>query len=725
LLTNGALEPDFGDCVALEQVAVRPEQLYRRLVLVENNANYLYPAYRFILDLLDRTLIPTALKPLGASRTTPSQVVESLLAWAISSSRSATESLSERHRRTLLVEYAPIGLLDGCWLQGATALHAAEVELGVNIQEQHKLRAAGEVTTSLFGAPYRLLFQQACGRTIECYDESFASECGIAPTSFEHALVGLALGHFPSTFMPEIVGFNLWQACVGPCPMLFPARSDAFSSTEIERLARQAVHLTLAEGAETDHERVVQGFILADEAYHRWEAAVTALIALDTPAAQMFQLLERKGRFAIGYHKNVRLSGVSIDDLFSRGEAGVRELIDLLASSRFVRAGEPEHSRLVTTSIALRGPMFEVFTAEELTVIRDWISSLGKDPVKAAAVEMPQLAGCYQPAQDAADFAAKSEQRFDGCDVAELAFYFVNADLYPIVRPYSATIAARVSSALRRVSSASVSQAACPPYSLAALDALLEDLRIRQLHGFEKDTTPPLHGQALVDAYLCGYPSICTDGSWLQGCANVANFHLESNQILFRIYREENGDGDFAKNHNYIGRQLLASMGGEFPRLTDLAFFKNQGVRASFFGPCCNFALSINTQSFMPEVLGLNLAVEANGVGWKFRKGSTELRAAGFDPLLMDLHDTIDNFASGHTSMSKRAIVSYLEAASKFGEDVVQSLWERIWHAYQGVQGLIENRDNPEVQAAVKAVARGNVEDARSFGAGLIDLVSA
>jgi hypothetical protein len=74
--------------------------------------------------------------------------------------------------------------------------------------------------------------------------------------------------------------------------------------------------------------------------------------------------------------------------------------------------------------------------------------------------------------------------------------------------------------------------------------------------------------------------------------------------------------------------------------------------------------------------------------------------------------------------MSKRAIVSYLEIAANFGEDVVQSLWERIWHAYQGVQGLIENRENPEVQAAVKTVAPSNVDDARTFGTALIDLVT-
>lgn len=720
------LGPDFGDSVALESVAVRPEQLYRKLIAAERNPNFLYPGYRFIRDLVDRTPVPDALAHLVDAEANVAGLAQGLLDWALASELPVPESTRPGDGHIRLQEFSPLGLLDGCWLQGATALTVAEIELGVNIQEQHKLWARGDVRAEMFGAPFRAIVQDLFGRAVECYDESFITDCGIAPHSFEHALVGLSLGQFPSTFLPEIVGYGLWQACVGPS---FPCRApeEGGARAQARQLAYEAVGLAVL-GAVGDGQnipaRIARGFVLAGEAYRRWEEAVTAVLSQRGPASSMLRLLERKGRFAVGYHKDIRLNGVSIDDFLGRGEEGCRALMEALAASRYVRRGEPGRSRLLNVSISLRGPMFEVFSAEEVTIIEDWIVSLDGTGSQSEPVVMPELAGLYEPAQDASDMAIKSEERFARCDVAELAFYFANADIYPIVRPYSAKVAARVAAALRAVSRASVPETAFSPYSLPIIDALLEDLRIRQLDGFENDETPPQEGKALVDAYLGGYPSVCTDGSWLQGCANVAHFHHEANQILFCIYREENGDGDFEQNHNLIGRRLLASMGGRFPPLTSSAFYKHDGVQASFFGPCCNLALSLNTQQFMPEVLGLNLAIEANGVGWKFRKGAQELRAAGFDPLLMDIHETIDNFASGHTAMSKRAIVSYLERAANFDEAVVQGLWARIWHAYQGVQGLIENRDHPDVQQAVKTVARGNVENARNLGGTLIDVVA-
>lgn len=727
--------PDFGVNVVLAAVAVQPGELYRRLISVEQHPNYLYPAFGFIDALLDRAVPASILAPSPTDVKSPSEWAERLAVWARAHAQSAsTHPLQPaNYGRLLITEFAPLGLLDGCWLQGATALSIAESELGVLMQEQHKLRASGQAACARWGRPYRDLFQTAVGRAIECYHDSFVSECGITPHSFEHALAGLCLGLFPLSFMPEIVGYNWWHTCVGSCPQLAPSEGHTpiAPATLREHALRSLALIMAGERSVTDQtavlERVARGFTLAHEANRRWEAAVAVVASRSGPTEAMLRMLQNKSKFAIGYHKRVRVGGVPLDDYFSRGEAGCKDLMTALAKSRFIAPGKPHESRLLTSSVSLRGPMFEVFSAEEKDVIAQWVRGLeaGEATDQSKPVPpMPDLVGHYVPPQDASDFAAKSAARFGDCDVAELAFYFSNADLHPIIRPHSATIAGRVAAALTEVCSASLPDQSCPPYSLDTLQNILEDLRVRQLQGYENDATPPLAGQALIDAYVSGYPSVCTDGSWLQGCASVAHFHQESNQVLFRIYREENGDGDFESNHNLIGRRLLASMGAQFPPLTQRSFYQPEGARASFFGPCCNLALALNTQRFMPEVLGLNLAIEANGVGWKFRKGSAELRRSGFDPLLMDLHETIDNFASGHTSMSARAIVSYLDRVASVDGFAVQALWQRIWNAYQGVQGLIENRDNPRVQQAITTVARANVEGARNLGGTLIDVVS-
>ncbi len=64
----------------------------------------------------------------------------------------------------------------------------------------------------------------------------------------------------------------------------------------------------------------------------------------------------------------------------------------------------------------------------------------------------------------------------------------------------------------------------------------------------------------------------------------------------------------------------------------------------------------------MPEVLGLNLAMELSGVGGTYRRARLALKEYGFSTRFVDIHNTVDNVATGHSAWAADAIDTYLSS---------------------------------------------------------------
>jgi hypothetical protein len=94
------------------------------------------------------------------------------------------------------------------------------------------------------------------------------------------------------------------------------------------------------------------------------------------------------------------------------------------------------------------------------------------------------------------------------------------------------------------------------------------------------------------------------------------------------------------------------------------------------------FSFAEHSGEFLPELLGLNLAIEMAGVGETYRMATRLLRRHGIDPYFFQLHETIDNAASGHTAWSTEGIGIHLELAAQQGEEAVARAWQRVWRGY-------------------------------------------
>jgi hypothetical protein len=181
------------------------------------------------------------------------------------------------------------------------------------------------------------------------------------------------------------------------------------------------------------------------------------------------------------------------------------------------------------------------------------------------------------------------------------------------------------------------------------------------------------------------------DGIWLQGFADVRSAHLEEFSLLGKIYASEQGDGRLEWNHNHIWRLVRLEMGVDTAQ--PQCRREEYGDTAVPSMTLSWAAASLWTKTLCAELLGMNLANEAGGVGsylfssWKAAEKDGNHAWA----LTNRLHNSIDNFASGHTEWSKAAIKAHMTRIQRFAPDSVESEWRKIWRVWRvqqvGTQG--------------------------------------
>jgi hypothetical protein len=466
-----------------------------------------------------------------------------------------------------------------------------------------------------------------------------------SPLAYEHALLGLCIGLFPTTFAAETLGYNLWQAAVGPCPLLealapaLRARGAAlrylelYERGELERLALAAIDRARREHGEAIDARIVRGFVAAHDSHARWARALLAVA--HTPDA----------------------------------------------------------------------------------------------PLAAA------LAGRYAAAQDPHSLTEFALERYGALSHTELYYCCANSDLHPAIHVFGRVFVSEVFSQLEQAmaSDARLNSQHPPPYSersVAEIVAAQHEKNVRSRRSvsrgsgadpraagseFRRGPTPasaercargpdPARSEpeASGDEVNEDVPSIIQvfDGSWLQGFADVERADFEEYGWLFRIYASEHGDGDWDYNHCQIFRRAFAQLGPDVMlpktdrRLYDLF---DIGVAA-----VTTLAVALNTRRFMPEILGINLGIEATGVGGSYMDQWKNARGPGarWRALAWRLHNSIDNYADGHTRWSLSAVQSFMRRVKDATPSAVEREWQKIWRLWRCQDILTHGSDTEQAALA-------------------------
>ena len=170
------------------------------------------------------------------------------------------------------------------------------------------------------------------------------------------------------------------------------------------------------------------------------------------------------------------------------------------------------------------------------------------------------------------------------------------------------------------------------------------------------------------------------DGSLLHGFTDYQQVATDIGRLLFRTYWDELGDCRPERNHPRIYRQLLEEMGVDLPPTASWAFASSDRLDdRSFELPVYWLSIGRRPRTFTPEILGLNLAMELSGVGGSYRSARLALRRHGFSTRFVDIHNTIDNVAAGHTAWAADAVDTFIATiGDTHGRAAQLDAWERV-----------------------------------------------
>ncbi len=613
--------------------------------------------------------------------------------------------------RSAALGCAPLALLSGAWLQwlsgmanadevsalAALTLYASDVGVG------HPRNSRGAAYVHVLQALRVAEFAVPAART--------ALDLRIRDEAFSLPAMLLLMGRRPDDFHPEILGADLCLRQVGLLPplaavtSLVPAAAwDVLDPGQVRSheplggvAASHAAIAALSTGVEGDQEagrRVAAGFLWALTALRDWSEGLHAeLVDVLDPARQAAELIRLRAREGSQYHQKFDLAGRPLSTWLQEARTDPFPLLAELARSNLVKPGRPERSPLVNGLVSERGSMFRVFSEPDLAVLRRWIGSLPTGDGEGAAAPVADRrdrSGGTRPGSDGFGLWPGTGSSADGtapADLREAYFLLQRRSQQPAVRRYALEYVhgwlGRARHGLARTDSP------LPPrWPEEGLRPWLAGQHEQHAEQFESTAQAELPSrEELIESTVQLAPLTMIDGAWLQG---FTDYELASSDIgysLFETYWDELGNGRLALNHPLIYRELVAGMGVDLPPTGSAEFARWPGfLDGSFELPVFWLSIGRFPQTFQPEVLGLNLAMELSGVGGTYRRARLGLRKYGFSTRFVDIHNTIDNVATGHSAWAADAIDSFMSsAASNGGEFARDAAWGRIREGYRAL----------------------------------------
>lgn len=494
---------------------------------------------------------------------------------------------------------------------------------------------------------------------------------------WEAAVIRRALANAPGLRLPELLGYV--EAGVARCRRL---GVDPTCDPEILESAWQALE-TRSGPADYANRRLI-GIALGESLWRQILAATETLQDIaQTPGARWIACLAQKARYARGYHGRVRLAGRTLDAWFGDEPFDTDAFLSALASSEWVDQSNPVHSRLLRL-LDFDGPMFGIFSAEEKLSLVAWIQSLGEspDPLRAAGAARRHSGGTAQAAAGGpVPGAANAEAPLGNRDLYHgLLNIERGPDLLPAARAHAAASLKAARPRFGRV-----------PFHYTAdrFSAWLDAQYHRQLRGAGKQRARPLLSREVYRYAIEQLaPAVLIDGCWLQRIEQLVPDSPEVARNLRAIYSDELGAGVIEQNHPRVYRRLLENLGIELPPVASAEFAHHAGfLDASFDLPVFMLAISLSPHRFLPELLGLNLAIELSGLGAGYSRVAWELDYWGIDSRIVRLHQSIDNLAGGHAALARDCVRLHLEQVRALGgEPAVQQHWLRVWTGYRSLE---------------------------------------
>lgn len=588
---------------------------------------------------------------------------------------------TDKFKETLRLS-APVILTEPCWLQ----------DIYIAASNQEGLCAAlFRVYLAFDEADYAGSYWNLLARfgiaSPPIYAKSYCGQEDLLDGVFDFAAVQLALAFMLRSMSAEILGFTLAfcrSHTLGEHYFPGQVQNIDFFSQRRELLARQRdlieklIEQYLQDNSakrERRWKRIQSGFWLYQYLFIKTTAQFhDKLTQHMSPAQAMLKLLQRKAAAATGHHGRIVLAGRSLDDWFDRLSTNGEAFLTALRQSPYVDIDSPEKSRLLSL-FSFEGPMFGILKPDEVAIVRNWLFS--------GAKSQPEI-GLAAPTSGSVSFQVNKsrvpESRFERLSNRQLFYYLINAEHYPEVLPQAEAKLKRQLAVCKILADSPLKT-----YTHEAFEHYLQTLYRREMAAYQPLTgKPKISRQAYVWGLEQFAPTVLIDGAWLQHCQWLKYRYPEISAILFRIYADELGNGKMEQSHPVVFRKLMQQLELDMPPIHSKEFSERQRfVDGAYDLPVFMLSLANYPHRYLPELLGLNLAIELSGLGNVYMRMVDELNYWHIDSTIARLHITIDNFADGHAAQAKRAIQCYLdEVLAAQGERAMQLDWRRIYIGY-------------------------------------------
>jgi hypothetical protein len=691
------------------------------------------------LRLADVRLILERLCPDDRAARAPRALasVEAAVAWAGDEARvfrdlagaALAAGADDLLARALLVQSAPLASALGCWNQGASApgVFEDEVQLAVLALLSADV-GVGRPWSSRYDEFVALARRHGLAR-LAVRPGELPGVPAVGDPLFSLPAALYAVSRRSDAFAPEIAGIDLVLRSIGCLPWWSALRRPTDTGIDWDRLDL-AVGATGAGGAPLVASRyVAQRYAaLGDGPARRvgwgaaWMAAAlpcwSALLAdacrgAVDPRRAMADLVRARSPEGAVYHQSFSLAGRELSAWLREAADDPAPLLAALAASTLVRPGDAAHSPLVNGLVGPRGPMFRAFSAEDVAVIRRWIDSLparndgggnggrgdgdsdgGDDSgggVDGGGGAVPTGRGMPPPrrARPPSESGPDPEEGVEPANIREAYHVLQGRALPPRTRGFAVTYVRRWLA--RAVRSLDRSARSLPGrWPTEGLRPWLLGQHLRQAADFDAAdrATMPTRDE-VVRSTLALAPMTLIDGAWLQGFTELSLASSPIGSPLFETYWDELGNGEVALNHPTIYRAVLRGMGIELPPTASREFaydgrFDDDAFRRPVYWLC----LGKLPLTFLPEILGMNLAMELSGVGGGYRTAHRFLEHHGFSTRFVDIHNTIDNVSTGHSAWAADAIDTYLRQSGAASGVARDEAWHRVRVGYESLDPL-------------------------------------
>ncbi|MCY9061423.1 LodA/GoxA family CTQ-dependent oxidase [Bacillus inaquosorum] len=291
-------------------------------------------------------------------------------------------------------QMSPFNLIDGAWLQNAVKVGPID-EVHAGLFSIWSDEAGSGRVEQNHSNVYRDLLHSLGIYMPHNSTRAFVNQTDLFDSAFSNPVMQLSISQFPKDLFPEIIGMTLyleWEATPSLSPYVQLLKyyniDPHFYSLHVAidniasghgAIAKNIVKIYLdniyneagEEGVKEQWKRIWTGYICF---------ATTGESAMDlinkkfeeTPEARkerMLNLIRKKAPIAKTAHKDAGIN--NLNQLFETPE----KLLDILNQAGYFTPGEPEDSRFMQL-LKFNGPMYKVFTDEEMEVIREYIVSL-------------------------------------------------------------------------------------------------------------------------------------------------------------------------------------------------------------------------------------------------------------------------------------------------------------------------------------------------------------